>query len=94
MMPEVTFDGSQHKDKLDPILPDAWPILQDGPIRCVPWVAVVLVATDANDAETSARELAKVINRGSRKWRHYKIDWKRGEREAILKKLDQPINVL
>lgn len=86
MMPEVTFDGSKHKDKLDPILPDAWPILQDGPIRCQPWCAAIFDAPDAFVAEMQARDLKRAIERGAKFWNQWEILWRPEELASVLAK--------
>lgn len=87
MMPEVTKDPSQHKEKLTEILPDAWPMLQDGPMRCQPWVAALWDAPNALLAEAAARDLKRVIERGGKAWRSFKIDWTKEQLESVLKKI-------
>lgn len=88
-MPEITkdYDGSQHKDSLQCILPDAWPMLEDGPMRMQPWVAALLDAGNALQAEANARDLKRVIERGGKVWRSFKICWTKEQLESVLGKV-------
>lgn len=71
------------------ILPDAWPVLMDGAIRCPPWVAALYDAPDAFVAELNARELKAFIERGAYSWRSWKIMWEVGQRESVIKRIDE-----
>ena len=57
MMPTVTYDGSKESEQLQAILPDSWPMLEDGPMRMQPWVAAIWDAKNALEAEANARDL-------------------------------------
>jgi len=82
----VTYDGSQKRDQLQAILPDMWPVLQDGPMRMQPWVAAIWDAPNAEVAEANARDLKRHIERGNKVWRSFKIDWTEEQLKSVLAK--------
>lgn len=87
MMPTVTYDGSEKRDQLQAILPDMWPLMKDGPMTVQPWVAAIWDAKNALEAEANARDLKRVIERGGKVWRSFKICWTKEQLESVLGKV-------
>ena len=89
-MPSI---DSEYKDYhgLQAILPDNWPRMVSGSIRCAPWVSVIfdlpIGPGSAFAAEANARDLKRAIDSGQTRWREWVLDWPEGTREALLAKI-------